>query len=197
MAVLAPTPIETLRPSRTSALPRPITSVPAAVRAELCVRYRSGPDERRAVELRPWGDKLQLMAHSRGPRDHDCETRLLPLVHDPRHQPVVQALRALAALYFGPTGLVPRILGEPDWEEATLELQRDGDDGPVELLKVQLRIEAPAGLRALVRHSMPARAQTGPVTLAVRPGDADPLHALLRVGFGIAPRPMPGALPPG
>jgi hypothetical protein len=143
------------------------------------------------VELRPWGDRSQLMARCRGPRDHDTETRLLPMVHDAKRSPAVQALRCLGALYFGPTGLLPRILGEPDWTEATLTLQDDREDIDQRLLlQVLLRVEGRNTLRALLRQGGPqAAASAVPSTMPIRPGDADPLHALLRVGFGTTPWP--------
>jgi hypothetical protein len=176
---------------RGSARPSIVRS-PAAVRADIAVQYTACPEERRLVELRFWGEQQQLMAHSRGPREHDCETKLLPLTHDGRRSPVVTALRGLAALYFGPSGLLPRIIGEPDWTSATLTLQTDpGAEAHQLLLQVQLRIDGHNGLRANVRHSMPDAAQPGPVSLVIRPGDADPLHALLRVGFGTAPWQLP------
>ncbi|WP_284616704.1 hypothetical protein [Aquabacterium humicola] len=182
-------------PSRTVARvsPRPsIVRPPPAVRADITVQYAGAPEEQRMVELRFWGDQQQLMAHSRGPSELDCETRLLPLTHDGKRSPTVTALRGLAALYFGPTGLLPRIIGEPDWTSATMSLQSDPDgEGHQMLLQVQLRIDGHNGLRANVRHSMPGAAQQGPVSLVIRPGDADPLHALLRVGFGTAPWQMP------
>lgn len=163
---------------------------PVAVHADLLVKYPRTPDERRLVELRPWGDRSQLMARCRGPRDHDTETRLLPMVHDATRPPAVQALRCLGVLYFGPSGLLPRILGEPDWNEATLTLQDDRDDVDQRLLlQVQLRVEGRNTLRTLVRPGSPG-ANT-PVTMTLRPGDADPLHALLRIGFGSTP--WPGA----
>jgi hypothetical protein len=160
-----------------------------AVHADVLVKYLRSPDERRLVELRPWGDRSQLMARCRGPRDHDTETRLLPMVHDAKRSPAVQALRCLGALYFGPTGLLPRILGEPDWTEATLTLQDDREDIEQRLLlQVLLRVEARNALRALVRPGHGGTA-AAPVSMPVRPGDADPLHALLRIGFGTTPWP--------
>lgn len=160
-----------------------------AVHADVLVKYLRSPDERRLVELRPWGDRSQLMARCRGPRDHDTETRLLPMVHDAKRSPAIQALRCLGVLYFGPTGLLPRILGEPDWTEATLTLQDDREDIEQRLLlQVQLRVEGRNALRALVRPGQ-GGAQPTPVTMPVRPGDADPLHALLRIGFGTTPWP--------
>jgi hypothetical protein len=167
------------------------TEAPAvAVHADLLVKYLRSPDERRLVELRPWGDRSQLMARCRGPRDHDTETRLLPMVHDAKRSPAVQALRCLGVLYFGPTGLLPRILGEPDWTEATLTLQDDREDVDQRLLlQVQLRVESRNTLRAIVRTGQGGTAT--PSTMTIRPGDADPLHALLRIGFGTTP--WPGA----
>ena len=160
-----------------------------AVHADLLVKYLRSPDERRLVELRPWGDRSQLMARCRGPRDHDTETRLLPMVHDAKRSPAIQALRCLGVLYFGSTGLLPRILGEPDWTEATLTLQDDREDIDQRLLlQVQLRVEGRNSLRALVRPGA-GGAQPTPVTMPIRPGDADPLHALLRIGFGTTPWP--------
>jgi hypothetical protein len=160
-----------------------------AVHADIVVKYLRSPDERRLVELRPWGDRSQLMARCRGPRDHDTETRLLPMVHDAKRSPAVQALRCLGVLYFGPTGLLPRILGEPDWTEATMTLQDDREDIDQRLLlQVNLRIEGRNAMRALVRPGA-AGAAPAPATLPVRPGDADPLHALLRIGFGTTPWP--------
>ena len=160
-----------------------------AVHADVLVKYLRSPDERRLVELRPWGDRSQLMARCRGPRDHDTETRLLPMVHDAKRSPAIQALRCLGVLYFGSTGLLPRILGEPDWTEATLTLQDDREDIDQRLLlQVMLRVEGRNSLRALVRPG-PAGAQGAPAAMPVRPGDADPLHALLRIGFGTTPWP--------
>ena len=160
-----------------------------AVHADLLVKYLRSPDERRLVELRPWGDRSQLMARCRGPRDHDTETRLLPMVHDAKRSPAIQALRCLGVLYFGSTGLLPRILGEPDWTEAALTLQDDREDIDQRLLlQVQLRVEGRNSLRALVRPGA-GGAQPTPVTMPIRPGDADPLHALLRIGFGTTPWP--------
>ncbi len=160
-----------------------------AVHADLLVKYLRSPDERRLVELRPWGDRSQLMARCRGPRDHDTETRLLPMVHDAKRSPAIQALRCLGVLYFGSTGLLPRILGEPDWTEAALTLQDDREDIDQRLLlQVLLRVEGRNSLRALVRPGA-GGAQPTPVTMPIRPGDADPLHALLRIGFGTTPWP--------
>ncbi len=160
-----------------------------AVHADVLVKYLRSPDERRLVELRPWGDRSQLMARCRGPRDHDTETRLLPMVHDAKRSPAVQALRCLGVLYFGSTGLLPRILGEPDWTEATLTLQDDREEVDQRLLlQVLLRVESRNTLRALVRPGH-GGTSAAPATMPVRPGDADPLHALLRIGFGTTPWP--------
>ncbi|NRF68205.1 hypothetical protein HLB44_14520 [Aquincola sp. S2] len=185
--VQAPPPSIVRAPAKAPSIARSM----AAMRADLIVQYQAGEPEQRSVELRFWGEQQQLMAHSRGPREHDSETRLLPLTHDGKRSAVVTALRGLAALYFGPTGLLPRIIGDPDWTTATLTLQSDSSDDAQVLLQVNLRIDGPNGLRAHVRHSMPDVAQAGPVSLILRPGDADPLHALLRVGFGTAPWQLP------
>jgi hypothetical protein len=84
---------------------------------------------------------------------------------------------------------LPRILGEPDWTEATLTLQDDREDIEQRLLlQVLLRVEARNALRALVRPGHGGTA-AAPVSMPVRPGDADPLHALLRIGFGTTPWP--------
>lgn len=172
--------------------PRPAAEVAPVVRAELTVHYMRSPPEHRRVELRPWGERSQLMAQCRGPREHESETRLLPVVHDPRRATAVEALRCLSVLYFGPTGLLPRILGEPDWCEASLQLMTEGDDADAPpLLLVQLKVEGRMGLRALVRNGQAGTELPTPTSMSMRPGDADPLHALLRVGFGHAPWPMP------
>jgi hypothetical protein len=158
-----------------------------SVHAELVVKYHRCPDEKRLVELRPWGDRSQLMARCRGPREHETETRLLPMVHDAKRPPAVQALRCLGALFFGQAGLVPRILGEPDWSEATLLLQDDREDADERLLlQLALQVESRSSLRALVRQGN-GSPPPSPASVAMRPGDADPLHALLRIALANSP----------
>lgn len=154
---------------------RPWLRPPHSVRIDVLIHYLRSQDERWLVELAPWGPDGQVMASCRGPRTEDNRTRLLPLVHDPACALLEQALQGFALLHFGVHAFRPRIFGVPDWQGISALLYEQ-DEHDTLLMQLQLRVDADGSLRSALGPPVGE-----PVVQALEQGDADPLHALVRI----------------
>jgi hypothetical protein len=156
------------------------------VRAEVLADFGKHGSERQLAELRPWGSggDVDVSCCSIGGH-HDTQT--LPRDPDPQMPASQQAVQLLATFFFGGAGLVPRIIGPVEWRAASMTLRYSDDDDPANaLLRLHIKpVDAGSQRAAMASCRQEQDGAHKAFLLYLRPADADPLHALLRVALGM------------
>lgn len=158
------------------------------IRAEIRADFGGHGLERQLADLRPWGPTGVVTVNC-------CSTcgqyaaQTLPRDPDPSLGTWQQALQMLGGFFFGKDALAPRIIGPIDWVGASLTLRYADDedhaaDQPA-LLRLQLKPIAEGQTRAMASCRQEIDGAHKAFLLYLRPADADPLYALMRVGMGV------------
>lgn len=156
------------------------------IRAEMRADFGVHGMERQLADLRPWGPSGVVTINC-------CSTcgqytaQTLPRDPDPHMPTWQQALQMLGGFFFGKDAFAPRIVGPIDWVNASLSLRYadDDDEDHPALMRLQLKplIEGQARAMASCRQELDGANKA--FLLYLRPSDADPLYALMRVGLGV------------
>lgn len=192
-------------PSRHSPLSAQPTLGPAiwmpTYEAELTVRYADRDVEHHSLRLLPRQARGQVTVLHRDGQGGELEyTRMHPVnTITPMPQQVAQML---AVFFFGANGLLPRILGTPDWASAALNIYPapDGDtavrtepaDDASTTIRLELHPVASPSPRGVMTCRQVRAGITSTMVIYQRPADADPIYALLRVALGVEVNRVPG-----
>jgi hypothetical protein len=156
------------------------------IQAEVQADFGAQGTERQLAELRPWGPTGGVTVSCCSIGGH-YNAQTMERDPDPQLATSQQAVQMLAAFFFGAGGLAPRIVGPVDWTLATLALRYRDDDDPdhASLLRLQIRPLTEGPQRAMASCRLEQDGAQKAFLLYLRPADADPLYALLRVGLGM------------
>jgi hypothetical protein len=154
------------------------------IRAEIRADFGLHGVERQLADLRPWGPTGVVTVNC-------CSTcgqysaQTLPRDPDPQLPTWQQALQMLGHFFFGRDALAPRIVGPIDWLTASLSLRYADDDDHPAMLRLQLKPHVEGQSRAMASCRQELDGANKAFLLYLRPADADPLYALMRVGLGV------------
>lgn len=169
--------------------------------AELTVRYADRDVEHHSLRLLPRQARGQVTILHRDGQGGELEyTRMHPInTMTPLSQQVAQMI---ATFFFGASGLVPRILGAPDWSSASLsvhpahdssiDLHDDSGEDAGRAIRMELHPIASPSPRGVMTCRQVKAGITSTMVLYLRPADADPIYALLRVALGLEISRVPG-----
>jgi len=160
--------------------------------AELTIRHAERDTEHHSVRLLPRAPRGQMTILSRDGQGGETEqTRIHQL--NSQMPPPQQAAQMLATFFFGGNGLLPRIVGTPEWASASLVLSPQGVTEESALIN---RLDLQPVIGPSPRGVMTCRQLKAGVTttlvIYLRPADADPIYALLRVALGLEIARAPG-----
>jgi hypothetical protein len=155
------------------------------MRAEIRADFGVHGAERQLADLRPWGPTGVVTVNC-------CSTcgqytaQTLPRDPDPLMPAWQQALQMLGSFFFGADSMAPRIVGPIDWVGASLTLRYsdEGDELPA-LFRLHIKPLIEGQSRAMASCRQELEGANKAFLLYLRPADADPLYALMRVGLGI------------
>ncbi|MFZ5547126.1 MAG: hypothetical protein ACOZJX_00295 [Pseudomonadota bacterium] len=153
------------------------------IQAEVLADFGKHGNERQIAELRPWGPTGGVTVSCCSIGGH-YSAQTLDRDSDPHLPTSQQAVQMLATFFFGADDLAPRIVGPVDWAMASLSL-RYRDDDEHHLMRLQIKPLADGARREMASCRMEQDGAHKAFLLYLRPADADPLYALLRVGLGI------------
>lgn len=154
------------------------------IRAEIRADFGIHGVERQLADLRPWGPTGVVTVNC-------CSTcgqyaaQTLPRDPDLSLATWQQALQMLGGFFFGKEVLAPRIVGPIDWLGASLTLRYADDDDQQALMRLQLKPLVEGQERAMASCREEVDGTQKAFLLYLRPADADPLYALMRVGLGV------------
>lgn len=151
--------------------------------AEMLADFGRHGSERQLAELRPWGVSGGVTVSCCSIGGHYA-AQTLERDPDPRLPTSQQAVQMLATFFFGGGRLVPRIVGSVDWASAACTLRHPDDDEPGNVL-MRLHIKPLEGAPHMASCRLEQDGAHKAFLLYLRPSDADPLYALLRVALGM------------
>lgn len=183
-------------PLSTPPMQGPATWMPT-FEAELTVRYADRDVEHHSLRLLPRQARGQVTILHRDGQGGELEyTRLHPVN---MMTPVeLQVAQMLATFFFGASGLLPRILGTPEWASAALNVHPASatleelcdENSPV--IRLELHPIPSPSPRGVMTCRQVKAGVTSTMTIYQRPADADPIYALLRVALGLEIARVPG-----
>lgn len=178
--------VATLHPRSTSSMRMGsrLTGWVEPVQAELQADFGPNGSERQIAELRPWGPAGGVTVSCCSIGGH-YNAQTLDREADPHVPTSQQALQMLGTFFFGQGPLSPRIVGPVDWSLASLCLRYGDDDESSCLVRLQIRPLTEGSPSAMASCRMEQDGAHKSFLLYLRPADADPLYALLRVSLGI------------
>ena len=158
------------------------------IQADVQADFGAQGTERQLAELRPWGPTGGVTVSCCSIGGH-YNAQTMERDSDPQLATSQQAVQMLAAFFFGAGGLSPRIVGPVDWTMATLALRYREDDehdhDRTSLIHLQIKPLAEGPQRAMASCRLEQDGAHKAFLLYLRPADADPLYALLRVSLGM------------
>lgn len=194
-------------PTRYSPLSVPPMQGPATwmptFEAELTVRYADRDVEHHSLRLLPRQARGQVTILHRDGQGGELEHTRMHAVNTMTPMEL-QVAQMLATFFFGANGLLPRILGTPEWASAALNVHPasagaggiggmdDAGDENTPAIRLELHPIASPSPRGVMTCRQVKAGVTSTMTIYQRPADADPIYALLRVALGLEITRVPG-----
>lgn len=153
------------------------------IHAEMLANFGPHATEHQFAELRPWGPTGGVTVSCCSLGGHYEAQTLERHSTDPTSTSQL-AVQMLATFFYGGGGLSPRILGPIEWSSAALTLRCCDDNASGTLLQLQIRSLVDGTRQTMASCRLEQDGAHKAFLLYLRPADADPLYALLRVALG-------------